>query len=218
MQPEFWHSRWGSNQIGFHQEEVNPYLNRWWPGLGVEPGSRVLVPLCGKSLDLSWLAAQGYEVMGVELSEKAVEDYFREQGLQPAVAEHGAFKVYEAGSVAIWCGDVFKLSATDVEACQGLYDRAAIIAFPLDMREQYARHLTRILPQGCKGLLITLDYDQSQKEGPPFSVPDAQIQQWLTPGWTLAVLEAPDVLEHNWKFLKDGLTRLEERVYRLDKK
>ena len=217
MQPEFWHSRWGSNQIGFHQEEVNPYLSRWWGEMGLQPGSRVLVPLCGKSLDLSWLAAQGFDVMGVELSSLAVEDYFREQGVQPVVTERGAFKVYETGPVTIWCGDIFKLSAADVETCQGVYDRAAMIAFPQDMREQYALHLSEILPLGCKGLLITLDYDQSQKQGPPFSVPDAQVQQWLSPVWTLEVLEELDVLANNWKFLKNGLTRLVERVYRLEK-
>ena len=97
MQPEFWHDRWDRNQIGFHLQEVNPYLTRWWPSLEVAQGSRVLVPLCGKSLDLSWLAAQGYEVLGVELTQTAVEQFFGEQKVMPTIRQHGAFKVYEAG-------------------------------------------------------------------------------------------------------------------------
>src|SRR5471032_3363284 len=97
MQPEFWHKRWASNQIGFHLTEVNPYLQRFWPGLERAVGSQVLVPLCGKSLDLAWLAGQGLQVLGVELSEKAVEAFFAEQQLKPLIRQQGEFMVYEAG-------------------------------------------------------------------------------------------------------------------------
>ncbi|MCH4882590.1 thiopurine S-methyltransferase [Pseudomonas sp. TMW22080] len=217
MQPEFWHDRWDRNQIGFHLSQVNPYLQRLWPALGVEEGGRVLVPLCGKSLDMSWLAANGHEVLGVELTQTAVEQFFSEQQVKPQVRQQGAFKVYEAGPVKILCGDVFALTEADVASCVGLYDRAATIAFPPEMRAAYARHLSRILPPGCRGLLITLDYDQSQMNGPPFSVPDAEVQSLLSHAWALEVLEQPDVLDQEWKFLKSGVTRLVERVYRLSK-
>lgn len=217
MQPEFWHDRWDRNQIGFHLEEVNPYLQRWWPELEVAQGGRVLVPLCGKSLDISWLASQGYEVLGVELSQAAVESFFREHKIEPQVSQRDGFKVYEAGPVTLMCGDFFTLRAADAMTCVGLYDRAALIALPPEMREAYAQHLTRIMPQGCKGLLITLDYDQSQMKGPPFSVPDEQLKQLLSPAWRLEMAEQPDILGKSWKFLKGGATRLVERVYRLQK-
>ena len=177
----------------------------------------MLVPLCGKSLDLSWLAAQGYEVLGVELTQTAVEQFFGEQKVMPTIRQHGAFKVYEAGPVSILCGDILELSAADVADCSAVYDRAAMIAFPDDMRAAYARHLTQVLPMGCKGLLITLDYDQSQMKGPPFSVPHAEVESLLSPAWSLEVVEQPDVLNQEWKFLKGGVTRLVERVYRLKK-
>ena len=217
MQPEFWHDRWERNQIGFHLQEVNPYLRRLWPTLDVAQGSRVLVPLCGKSLDLSWLAAQGYDVLGIELSQTAVEQFFAEQKVVPNIRQQGAFKVYEAGPVRIMCGDIFALSAADVADCSAFYDRAAMIALPVEMRAAYAGHLTQILPNGCKGLLITLDYDQSQMKGPPFSVPLAEVESLLCPAWSLEVVEQPDVLDQEWKFLKGGVTRLVERVYRLNK-
>ena len=217
MQPEFWHDRWERNQIGFHLEEVNPYLQRWWPELGVAQGGRVLVPLCGKSLDVSWLASQGYEVLGVELSQAAVEAFFREHNIEPQVSQREGFKVYEAGPVTLMCGDFFALAATDVATCAGLYDRAAMIALPSEMREAYAQHLTRIVPQGCKGLLITLDYNQSEMDGPPFSVPHEQVQQLLGADWRLDIVEQPDILGKSWKFLKGGATRLVERAYRLQK-
>ncbi|MCO8312229.1 thiopurine S-methyltransferase [Pseudomonas mandelii] len=215
MQPEFWHKRWASNQIGFHLPEVNPYLQRFWPALGLEEGARVLVPLCGKSLDLLWLAHQGHEVLGVELSEKAVEDFFSEHQFDPDVSEQGPFKVYRAGSIELWCGDFFELTAGDVADCSGLYDRAALIALPPAMREQYAAHLIRILPKDASGLLITLDYDQAQMAGPPFAVLDDEVQRLFGNVWALKILEDQDVLGESWKFLEAGVTRLEERVYRV---
>ncbi|QXI26965.1 thiopurine S-methyltransferase [Pseudomonas vanderleydeniana] len=215
MQPEFWHKRWELGQIGFHLDQVNPYLQRFWPDLSLAPQARVLVPLCGKSLDLAWLAAQGLRVLGVELSGKAVEDFFQERQLQPQVREQGAFRVYEAGPLELWCGDFFALTAEDVAECSAVYDRAAMIALPPAMRERYASHLTRMLPGGCQGLLITLDYDQSLLDGPPFAVLDGEVRSLLEPGWEVQVEEERDVLADSGKFLKAGVTRLEERVYRL---
>ncbi|MBH3406211.1 thiopurine S-methyltransferase [Pseudomonas glycinae] len=214
MQPEFWHKKWESNQIGFHQPEVNPYLQRYWPGLAIPAQARVLVPLCGKSLDLLWLAGRGHQVLGVELSQRAVEDFFREQQLQPQVSEQGDFKVYRAGAIELWCGDFFSLTVADVAGCTALYDRAAMIALPPAMRERYAAHLQSILPT-CRGLLVTLDYDQSQMPGPPFSVDDAEVQRLLGSVWRVEMLEQQDVLGDSWKFVQAGVTRLEERVYRI---
>ncbi|UIN54870.1 MULTISPECIES: thiopurine S-methyltransferase [Pseudomonas] len=214
MQPEFWHKKWESNQIGFHQRQVNPYLQRHWPDLAIPAQARVLVPLCGKSLDLLWLAGRGYQVLGVELSEKAVEDFFLEQQLQPQVSEQGDFKIYRAGAIELWCGDFFLLTAADVAGCTALYDRAAVIALPPSMRERYAAHLQGLLP-ACRGLLVTLDYDQSQMPGPPFSVDDAEVQRLLGRVWRVEMLEEQDVLGDSWKFVQAGVTRLEERVYRI---
>ncbi|MEG8235006.1 thiopurine S-methyltransferase [Pseudomonas orientalis] len=215
MQPEFWQERWARNQIGFHLPEVNPYLQRHWPQLGLVDGAKVLVPLCGKSLDLVWLASQGCHVMGVELSEQAVEAFFNEQGLAPQISRRGDFKVYQTGLIEVWCGDFFALDAQAVAGCSALYDRAALIALPPLMRAQYAERLTALLGRGCQGLLVTLDYDQVQKAGPPFAVSDAEVRVLLGEHWALDKLEEQDILGESWKFVQDGVTRLDERVYRL---
>ncbi|MDR0276603.1 MAG: thiopurine S-methyltransferase [Paucimonas sp.] len=215
MQADFWHKRWERNQIGFHQDRVNPYLARYWPALGIAPGSRVLVPLCGKSLDLAWLAGQGLRVLGVELSQRAVEDFFTEQQLQPERFQHGAFTCYRSEGVEIWCGDVFQLSAGDVADCVGLYDRAALIALPPEMRQRYAALLSGILPQGCRGLLVTMDYDQAQLDGPPFAVPDDEVQALFAGRWEVRVEVEEDILGESWKFVQAGVSSLLERVYTL---
>ncbi|MEO8490679.1 thiopurine S-methyltransferase [Pseudomonas sp.] len=215
MEPKFWQERWARNQIGFHLPDVNPYLQRHWSQLALAEGARVLVPLCGKSLDVMWLASLGHRVMGVELSEQAVEAFFDEQWLTPRISGQGAFKVYQADSIELWCGDFFALGAEAVAGCSALYDRAALIALPPLMRAQYAEHLTTLLGSGCQGLLITLDYDQAQKAGPPFAVMDDEVKVLFGTHWGLNVLEEQDILGESWKFVQDGVTRLEERVYQL---
>lgn len=219
MQPDFWLRRWQNNQIGFHAATANPYLQQYWPGLEVPQGAQVLVPLCGKSLDLVWLAGQGLRVLGIELVEQAVEDFFREHNLQPQIRQHGVFRIYQAGNLELWCGDIFALTAEDLRGCTALYDRAALIALPPAMREAYARHLTQLLPSGCRGLLVNLDYEQSQMDGPPFSVPDIEVQRLLAE-WEPQLLHLENGLkaEENWKFLQRGLQRMDEGVYRLQRR
>lgn len=217
MEAEFWHQRWAQGQIGFHQNHINPYLLRWWPTLSVAAEQQVFVPLCGKSLDLAWLAGQGARVLGVELSEQAVQAFFAEHQLQPEVARRGTFTVYRSESIELWCGDFFELRAADVAGCQALYDRAALIALPEDMRSRYVAHLGTILPEHCTGLLVTLIYDQSLIPGPPFSVSDEEVQRLLASGWQVEALETCDVLKESWKFVQKGVPSLEERVYRVQR-
>jgi thiopurine S-methyltransferase len=213
---DFWQQRWARNEIGFHLPKVNPCLPQFWPSLKLAAGAQVLVPLCGKSLDLFWLAGQGYRVLGVELTQTAVEAFFAEHGLSPHVDEYGSFRRYRSGLIELLCGDFFSLSAADVASCQALYDRAAMIALPAPLRARYAAHLTSILARGCAGLLVSLDYAQEQMSGPPFAVSDAELGDLLAlPQWSLQLLETRDVLEQHERFMQRGLTQLRERVYQL---
>ncbi len=216
MQADFWHQRWACNQIGFHQQQVNPGLLRFWPDLTLAARSRVLVPLCGKSRDLRWLLEQGYRVLGIELSQTAVEAFFSEQQIAASISQRGAFTVYAGEGIELWCGDIFALRAEDVADCTALYDRAALIALPPVMRERYVAHLGSVLPAQCGGLLITLDYDQSKIDGPPFAVADEEVQRLLGPVWGLQTLQIAEV-ERNAKQLERGVERMQERVYRLER-
>lgn len=218
MDEQFWQARWAENQIGFHQRETNPYLERYWPQLQLPVGCQVLVPLCGKTLDMLWLAGQGHRVLGVELAERAVEDFFAEQGLEYEVSQHGNLRRYRAGAIEILQGDFFAVSAADVADCRALYDRAALIALPPGMRDDYVAHLVRILPSPCDGLLVTLDYEQARLDGPPFSVPEAEVRRHLEADWQVELLERCNVLEKNWKFASRGLDSLHEPVFRLRRK
>lgn len=176
MKHEFWHQRWEQDQIGFHQQEINNYLTRHWGELGLPDGTPVFVPLCGKSLDMLWLREQGHPVFGIELSRKAVEAFFHENEIEPSVNETHRFVEFSSDQLTLFAGDYFQLTARDLGQIQAVFDRAALIALPPEMRSDYARHMARLLPQGAHILLITMHYPAGALEGPPFSVEEAEVQ------------------------------------------
>ena len=188
MNPEFWHKRWQEKRIGFNQSAVNPLLTEYIDHLDLAVGSRIFVPLCGKSIDMVWLAAQGYDVVGVELVETAVQAFFAEQNIQPIVSQHVEnpdIKCYqgqlvdgdEQRTITLWAADIFALTSTDLGTIDAIYDKAALIALPADMRPDYSEQIRKV-SDNAPQLLITLNYDQSKKDGPPFSINHEQVQQY----------------------------------------
>jgi thiopurine S-methyltransferase len=188
MQAEYWHEKWERNDVGFHQAAVHPGLAAHWQALGVASGARVLVPLCGKSLDMRWLADAGYAVLGVELSELACRAFFAEAGIVARERHDGRFLILEGGPYRLLCGDVFALTYTDLTEVRGVYDRAALVALPPDMRARYARLLVQRLPRTAPMLLVTFEYDQSRMPGPPHAVPFAEVQAHYSGAFDLQVL------------------------------
>jgi thiopurine S-methyltransferase len=214
MEPQFWHERWQQDQIGFHQGEINPYLKQYLPGLELAAGSRIFVPLCGKSRDLLWLAEQGLEVIGVELSPIAVEAFFRENGLDHERSQQGSLERWQGDRVTIFCGDYFQFGAGHLSGVAAVYDRASLIALPPAMRRDYVAHLRVLLPAATPGLLITMDYPADTMSGPPFAVSDGEVRSLYADGFDLELLEEVDALAANPQFLVRGLPALHERVYR----
>lgn len=176
MQADFWHAMWASGVVGFHQTDINASLQKHWQRLGLRGDETVLVPLCGKSLDMLWLNEQGHTVLGVELSQKALDEFLDENRLTAAPLVHTHFCGYELAAMTLLCGDFFHLSTADCEAVKAVYDRAALVALPPLMRKQYATHLQAILPSGTQMLLVSLEYDQSLLNGPPFSVAESEVR------------------------------------------
>ncbi|OEE58111.1 thiopurine S-methyltransferase [Enterovibrio norvegicus FF-162] len=168
MDQEFWHSRWAENRIGFHLTDTNPLLTKYWAALTPKREEVVFVPLCGKSVDLGWLATKHDDVVGVELSEIAVRAFFSEHLYTPLVtAISPIMKLYQFDEVSIYSGDYF---TAPLDTYPLIYDRAALIAMPQSMRQRYVDRLLSLLQPGGRILLVTLDYPQDQMDGPPFSV------------------------------------------------
>jgi thiopurine S-methyltransferase len=216
MQAEFWLQRWREGRTGFHHERPMPLLLEHWPSLA--KGSRVLVPLCGKTLDMPWLAAQGHRVLGVELSPLAVAQFFAEHGLVPERHASPMGVHHVAGDIEIIQGDVFGLDDATLAGCDAVYDRAAVIALPAPMRERYAHEVYARLPTGCRGLMITLEYPQAEMEGPPFSVDAAEVDVLFRGDWNVDLLERRDILAAQPEFQEAGVSSLHTGVYRLQRK
>lgn len=215
MEPDFWHQRWQENKIGFHQDEVNPYLRQFWPDLGLSAPARILVPLCGKSLDLIWLMQQGYAVEGVELSELAVRAFFEEQGIEAQQSQQGEFQVWQSEGLRLWCGDFFKLTPAQLGPIDAVYDRAALVALPADMRQRYVQHMQTLVGE-VPHLLITLEYPQAQMDGPPFSVEQMEVEALFGERYRgTASHHCDDILSENDHLQKRGLQRLNECAYLL---
>jgi len=216
MDAEFWHTRWRNNEIGFHQDEFNRHIVKHWPTLGVQSGSRVFVPLCGKSRDLIWLAGRGHPVVGCEINEIAVEKFFTEAGLVPQIATDGPVRRWSARSIEILLGDFFGLSRALIGEFGAVFDRASLIAFPETMRPAYVQALAKITAPGTSMLLITLEYPQHEMDGPPFSVTELEVRDLFSGVAEIELLELASDAFHDFpRFRQLGLSQLSEKVYRL---
>lgn len=218
MNPEFWLQKWQDHAIGFHQAEINNHLRTFWQQLNLAADSRVFVPLCGKSLDLLWLCQQGHHVLGVELSPLAVDDFFTENAIDHTQFVRDCFKCRETKRLTFLQGDFFNLMPEHVAEVAGVFDRAALVALPAELRQQYVQHLKRILPNKAKMLLVSFEYDQAEMSGPPFSVTETEVHALYQDTYTIECLFQADILEENPQFLARGLTRLHEKVFLLQRK
>jgi thiopurine S-methyltransferase len=218
MQADFWHERWASNQLGFHQAEVNALLRTHWPELDVDPAAPVFVPLCGKSLDMVWLHELGHPVIGVELSPIACRDFFAEQGLTPQRQPDGALETWSAPGYTLHCGDFFALSAGDLAGVAGVFDRGSLVALPPEMRRRYAEHMAAILPGGARVLLLAVDYDQSEMNGPPHSVPADEVEALFGRAFAIERLAEHGPSDPPPHFRDRGLRSMSEVIWRLERR
>ena len=194
MQIADWAERWNQGRIGFHEAQPNALLVAHADEL-VRDGAprRILVPLCGKSEDLAFLAAQGHDVVGVEAVEDAVRAFFGEHALVPEVTRDERFVRYSASvpgssaTITLLAGDVFALTKADVGPVDGLYDRAALVALPPAAQPRYVRHLRDLIVPGARGLLVAFDYVGERLPGPPFGVDEAGVHA-LFEGMTLTLV------------------------------
>ena len=213
MRKDFWLERWEQEEIGFHQDVINPHLSQYWPELHPSPDGLVFVPLCGKSHDMQWLREQNQRVLGVELSPIAAQAFFAENDYTPQHDTHEKFGRYAANDIAILCGDFFDLNKDDLADVSVVYDRASLVALPPEMREHYVSHLMSILPSKTQILLVTFDYPQSEMQGPPFSVSGSEVETLYCDHAEVRLLAQLDVLSKNQRFQERGLSQLRENIF-----
>ncbi len=227
MKIDFWLDRWNNDKIGFHQDRVNPYLAYFYgdkgPAVEQRDKLKVFVPLCGKSKDLLWLAQNGYEVFGVECSDRAVVSFFEENALNYRHGERDGAGLYicdddRFSKIEIFQGDFFALEDDALDGVTDIFDRASLVALPVDMRTDYVNKITSLQQSGTRTLLVTLNFDPAEMDGPPFSVTDEEVMDLYSENYNIDKLIAKDVIEIETGLKNRGLTALTESVFKLVKK
>jgi thiopurine S-methyltransferase len=200
MNKEFWLRKWQTRDIGFNQHQPNPFLLTYFKNLNLKPGSRIFVPLCGKSIDMLWLVKQGYKVIGVELSLEACQLFYIENNISFQEKKIGPFKALFNENITLLSGDFFELNLHILEPIDAIYDRAALIALPTDMRQKYAEHIIKLCSPSTQMLLIVSSYDQSEMQGPPFSVDEMEVQALYANHFSIDILNnEPAILPDHLK-------------------
>jgi len=215
MHPDFWLDRWRNGQTGFHQASVDGDLIRHWQALALPKSSRVFVPLCGKSLDLLWLRDQGQAVVGIDLSDIAVQAFFAENGIAARRRRAPGFDLYEADNLRLLQGDFFALTPQLLGNVAAVYDRASLVSWMPEMRTRYVEHLTALTDAGSETLLVTLEYSQAEIPGPPFSVDAEEVRRLYSPHHTVHELERRDILADEPRMRARGVSSLIDVCYRI---
>ena len=183
---------------------------------------KVFVPLCGKSKDMLWLSQNNYQVFGVECSDLAVKGFFEENALNYKHAEkdqHALFQSSDLSSlIEIFQGDFFELQPSDLDDATDIFDRASLVALPVDMRQRYADKMAELQKPGVRTLLVALTFDSSEMNGPPFSVTDNEVNALYSDNFSVQKLLFKEVIEEEPGLKKRGLTSLVETVYKLVRK
>ncbi len=192
MDVNFWLQRWDSNEIGFHEKKANPLLVEHVNELNLDKDSRIFLPLCGKTLDIAWLLSKGFRVAGAELSKTAIEQLFIALGIEPDISTAGNIDRYSAENLDIFVGDIFELSSETLGPVDAIYDRAALVALPENMRQKYTSHLLKITSEAPQ-LLLSYEYDQNVMDGPPFSISHDEVKEHYIAHYTLNRLKTTKV-------------------------
>lgn len=217
MEFNFWKNVWDEHQIGFHQSEINKNLKNFVKHI-LPKDDRILVPLCGKSLDMIYLTQQGLSVDGVEIVESAIQEFFQENSITPHVTQlNEVFMHYQSDNISLYCGDFHQYQTLE-KKYQAVYDRASMIALPLQMRKSHAKTLSDIVYQKGKILLITLEYQQEKVQGPPFSVEKNEIHHLFEESFLIEELSYETTKNIGPKFINAGIQKVGQRVYLLEKK
>lgn len=217
MNNEYWHEKWQLDEIGFNQASPSILLQNYFSRLNIDMGARVFVPLCGKSIDMLWLVGQGYQVVGIELSRIACEAFFKEHDIPFEIVQCDDCIVFQTTdrTITLFCGNFFRLNKKQLGPIDVIYDRAALIALPADLRRQYVNHLLNLIDLGSKILLITMVYDQSSMSGPPFSLDEEEVRALYRRNFTIKLWGNEPIKSISPHLKSKGLLMANEQVFEL---
>jgi len=212
-----WLEFWANNETNWHSDVVTQELEKYLGLLKLESGDTVFVPLCGKSLDMIYMLNRGFSVIGVEVSEIGIKQFFHENGLDFTISQVGEFNLYSAKNIEIYCGDFFSLTSKHLCGVKAVFDRKSLIALDRNLRQKYVKHLNDIISLGVRILLITLHYPKHQMSGPPFSVDKSEVESLFSMAFNYQELKPFQDIENGLKLARSGVDYIENAAYCLQK-
>lgn len=214
MSNKLWKAKWKRNDIAFHQLTINPLLQQYLPNLGLAAGDRLLVPLCGKSVDMDWLSESGFRVFGIELSKIAIQAYFDALQVKPKRQRQGRFIRWSYKKIEIWCGDIFDLTMADMHGVKAFYDSASLTALPADSREHYVRHFSENLPIDCQILLLTDETPDEQQFNSVMTI-DSEVSALYAADYQIDLLHGKKCIKKDPTYPEEPKRPMEEKVYHI---
>ncbi|XP_060082074.1 probable thiopurine S-methyltransferase [Ylistrum balloti] len=215
-----WQKRWTERKIGFHQEAVHPYWEKYMDNiLDNRENTNIFFPLCGKSVDIKWLSDKGHNVVGVECSAMALEEFFEEQKVEytKETAEEVKGSLFQSkdGKIKLYCCDIYDFNKDVAGQFDVIWDRASLVAINRSDRVKYTDLLKGLMKPECCLALVTLEYDETKYAGPPHNVSEDQVMELYDKTHSVKLVETLDGLKErhkNW-----GISALEEKLYLIRK-
>lgn len=247
---ERWQKGWDSGRYsvpgqGFHKAEVNPFLVKHMPLLQLSPSEdickqdRVLVPLCGKTVDMVYFADQKISALGLEAIPRAIQEFAeivklpKEAAVFPLHknAQHN-WKLNGNGYVGIVEGDALDFKVDEKGPVDAIWDRAALIALRPEDRDAYVFMLHNALKPGGRVLLSVVEHDMVvmpeghlssstpptgtlEPYGPPYSITKEYVSSLYSKFNfnLLQELERRDLIAEEPKWQEKGATKFEQICY-----
>lgn len=207
-----WKQSWNDGKTGFHLSNTNPSLEQYAHLFDEE--LTILVPLCGKTLDMHYLHHRNHAVIGIELVPQAIKSFFQEWGVVPKV-HHNRFS-HER--ITVINSNIFAVQSQDIPTIDGIFDRAALVALPTNIRTQYATHLLSLLKDGGTLLLITYDMPRPQDLGPPFAVRQHDVPHLFKRASSVELLkEIHNTPQDEPRLITRGIAWSKEHIWRIRK-
>jgi thiopurine S-methyltransferase len=212
-----WLKFWENNETNWHGDKITQELVEYFELFELEPRDKVFVPLCGKSLDMLYIMNQGFSVVGVEISEIGVRQFFSENNLAYKITKVDDFDLYSTENLEIYCGDFFALTSKHLNNVKSVFDRKSLIALEPEVRQKYVKHLNDIISLGARILLVTLQYPQYQMSGPPFSVDKSEVESLFSMAFESRELRSFNDIENESKLTRAGVNYINNAAYYLRK-
>ena len=193
MEASFWIKSWelGGFYTSFHRKDIHPYVLEYMTPDEIE-NKNILVPLCGKAVDMLYLAQYANKVIGVELVEEAILQFFSENNLSYRKVDDETFI---SGNIILLKKDFMSLTNQEIGSIDWIYDRASLVALPLEMRKAYLKAIDRLSDIGTKQLIITLEYFPLINSA-PFSIPAEEVNEYYGEGHIIRHVESPNLPNH----------------------